>query len=238
MRKTTLLTLSAALAICLSASLVHATALWTFEVSQPATAGNGTSTFAAELGADAATSYANGSHASGSAVYSTPAGNGSAHSFSANGWVTTSGGGDYWQFSTPTGGSSSMSITWDQTGSATGPAHFKLQESNDGTTFSDVASYTVLLNGAPNPAWATSGAGLPSAAYSFSQTLSGLTASTVWARLVQTDNVSINGGTVAAGGTDRVDNMNIGGVVPEPASIVLAGTCLIGLAGFSLRRKS
>ena len=81
---------------------------WTFETSQPATAGP----FSPETGAGSAT----GSHA-GAAVYSTPAGNGSSHSFSSNTWAV----GDYYQYQVSTTGLDDISIQFDQTSSNTGP---------------------------------------------------------------------------------------------------------------------
>src|SRR5438105_15687052 len=76
-------------------------AQWTFETSAPTTAGP----IAPEVGSGSAS----GSHA-GAAVYSSPAGNGSVHSYSANTWAV----GDYWQFQTSTLGSSGISLSWDQ----------------------------------------------------------------------------------------------------------------------------
>jgi len=58
---------------------------WTFETTIPSAAGP----YSPEVGAGSAS----GSHALGTTVYSSPAGNGSSHSFSANMWTT----GDYFQ---------------------------------------------------------------------------------------------------------------------------------------------
>src|SRR5262245_19793198 len=81
---------------------------WTFETSIPVTAGP----IAAEVG----TGNASGLHA-GAAVYSSPSGNGSLHSYSANVWAV----GDYWQFQSSSTGNSGLNLSWDQTSSATGP---------------------------------------------------------------------------------------------------------------------
>ena len=43
-------------------------------------------------------------------------------------------------------------------------------------------------------------------------------------RLVNSDTVAVNGGTVAAGGTSRVDNVIVSSGVPEPGTL-----CLLGL---------
>ncbi len=217
-----------ATAACLFATQIanaaFTTTTWTFETSIPATAGP----FAAEIGTGTAT----GSHA-GAAVYSSPVGNGSAHSFSSNTWAS----GDYYQFLVdPTGGGSAFTISWDQTGSATGPRDFKLQSSTDGTTFSDVLNYTVLLNGgSPNPTWATSGTGLPSAAYSYSASVTGISATTtLFFRMLDISTTAINGGTVGTAGTDRVDNVTIAATsaatVPEAGTLFTVGG-LLGLYG-------
>ena len=69
-------------------------AQWTFEVSQPAKTGtagtpNLITNIAAEYGSGTASGYHAGTY--GTATYSTPAGNGTSHSFSANGWTTNPG---------------------------------------------------------------------------------------------------------------------------------------------------
>ncbi len=198
---------------------------WTYEVSVPATAGP----HVAEAGVNAATSQSTGFHSVAS-VYSNPVGNGSAESFSSNTWTV----GDYYQFTTSTLGFNSISIGWDQTSSNTGPRDFNLRYSTDGTTFFNIGStYSVLANGAPNTPWSSLGS--PNAAFSFLQ--SGPAAldnqATVWFRMTQANTISANGGVVAAGGTDRVDNIVINGtVVPAPASIAL-----VGLAGLIAGRR-
>jgi hypothetical protein len=201
-------------------------AQWTFETSLPVTAGP----FAAEVGSGTAL----GSHA-GAAVYSTPAGNGSAHSFSSNTWAV----GDYYQFQVSTVGFSGVSLSWDQTSSGTGPRDFKLSYSTDGSTFSDFVSYSVLANASPNPVW---NATTSSALYSFLNNLGSIATldnqSTVFFRLVDNSTVSANGATVATAGTDRVDNFTVTATlaVPEPETyaMLLAG---LGLLGFAARRR-
>ena len=96
-------------------------AVWTFETSLPATAGP----HAAEGGINAgAGSPASGFHASASVVYSNPAGNGSAESFSSTFWSV----GDYWQFSTSSVGYTDIHLAWDQASSNTGPRDFVLRQ--------------------------------------------------------------------------------------------------------------
>src|SRR5262245_18013945 len=90
----------------LSAALV---AEWSFETSAPATAGPHN----AEGGLNAGSvSQALGFHV-GAAVYSSPAGNGTARSFSSNTWAV----GDYYQFSTSTTGHSNLYVQWEQVSS-------------------------------------------------------------------------------------------------------------------------
>lgn len=184
-------------------------AQWTFETSAPATSGP----FAAEVG----TGQASGFHAGAATVYSSPAGNGSARSFSSNTWAV----GDYYQFAVSTLGLPNISVSWDQTGSNTGPRDFALSYSTNGTTFTNVGNY-----GLTAVAWSSATAAVGS---SFSYAVAGASnAANVLFRLTDISAVSINGGTVAAGGTGRVDNFTVTSAVPEP------GTWLMMLAGVGL----
>src|SRR5262245_52162078 len=118
-----------------SAAWAATIASWTFETSQPATAGP----HAAEVGLGSAS----GLHA-GASTYSSPAGNGSAHSFSSNAWAV----GDYYQFQVSTTGMQGVIFSWDQTASNTGPGHFQLQYSTGGpfTNFGGVITVGANLN--------------------------------------------------------------------------------------------
>jgi hypothetical protein len=203
-------------------------AQWTFETSIPVTAG----TFSPEVGAGSALGF----HTSSAAVYSSPAGNGSAHSFSSNNWAV----GDYYQFQVSTVGYSGITLSWDQTSSNTGPRDFQLQYSTNGTTFVNSGSvFSVLANAAPNPSWNSTTA---SALYSFTVTSFGAALdnqASAFFRVVDASAVSANGGVVATGGTDRIDNFTVSGVaaVPEPETyaMLLAG---LGLLGFGTRRRT
>ncbi len=84
----------------------------------------------ADSGALTAGSAFTAFHTSASTVWSNPVGNGSPKSVSSNNW----GVGDYYQFSFSTSGYGAINITWDQTGSATGPRDFKVQYSTNGST--------------------------------------------------------------------------------------------------------
>ena len=216
-----------ALGLGIVAAGAHADTIadWTFDSTAPATAGP----FSPEVGAGAASGF----HAS-TTTYSAPVGNGSAHSFSSNGWSV----GDYYQFRVSTTNLQNVQLSWDQTGSTTGPKDFELQYSVNGTSFSDLLSYSILANSDPN-AWSSTGA--PKAMFTFTQDLSSLSIldnqSNVYFRLVDRDTTALRGDTVASGGTDRVDNVIItASPVPVPAAIWLLGSGLFGLAGLRRRR--
>ena len=109
-------------------------AQWTFETSQPAGAASTTSpNVIPETLFNASTGVGSGTHA-GAAVWSSPAGNASVHSFSANLWAQN----DYWQFTvtpdvnyTYTG----INVSYDQNGSATGPKTFYFEYSVNGSSW-------------------------------------------------------------------------------------------------------
>src|ERR1051326_1343387 len=123
----------------------------------------------ADSGALTAGSAFTAFHSNASTVWSNPAGNGSAKAVSSDHW----GVGDYYQFSFSTSGYTAVSITWDQTGSNTGPRDFKVQYSTNGSTFTDAAgtnsTYTVTNDG-----W--SGTGSPKTASRRTLDLSGVSA--------------------------------------------------------------
>ena len=197
---------------------------WTFETTPPTNAGPHAADGGILGGA------ASGSHVATATVYDNPSGNGSAESFSSNNWAV----GDYWQFRSSSTGFQNITLQWDQTSSNTGPRDFQLSWSTDGTTFTPLgAPYAVLANAAPNPTWNPT---TNSPLYTFGPIAApaGLdNQATIYFRLTNTSTVSANGGTVAATGTDRIDNVIIGGdLIPEPASVgLLAG------AGLALRRR-
>ncbi len=200
---------------------------WTFETSAHTTAGP----VSPEVGAGSAS----GSHA-GAAVYSSPAGNGSAHSYSSTAWAL----GDYYQFQVNTAGLKDVVVTWDQTSSNTGPRDFQLEYSTNGSSFTNFGSvFSVLANSSPNPPWNGT---TSSSLYTLSQDLSSITAlndsSTVYFRIAMATTTSANGGTVASGGTDRVDNVIVSAnPVPEPSSLILAGLGAAVAACTAIRRR-
>ncbi len=225
--------LSVVLPLFISASAASAQTLaqWTFDINTPADLVN--STTIAGLPADVGTGTASGTHASAATDWTTPAGNGSDNSLSANTWAV----GDYYQFSLSTAGYSGLGVSFDATGSGTGPRDFSFAYSTDGLVFTDFANYTVLLNGAPNLSWSTANGN--QSAYTTTFDLSSITAldnaASVYFRLVNTSTVSINEAVVGTGGTSRVDNFAVY-VVPEPASAALIGLGLLAL--ISARRRN
>jgi PEP-CTERM motif-containing protein len=229
MKKLFILVASAAvIALPASGSTV---ALWTFESAF--TNITGSSTSLTGLPADAGFGTAAGVHA-GSATWSSPAGNGSLHSFSANNWVN----GDYFQFQTSTLGFSGIGVSYDQTSSGTGPGQFNLAYSTDGSSFTTIATaYAVLANASPNPVWNTT---TPSPLYTFTYDLTSITAldnkPSVFFRVINNSTTSANGGTVAAGGTDRIDNFHIYSPVPEPSTLAFLVAGFAGLFGLARRK--
>ncbi len=173
--------------------------------------------------AEIGTGSAYGSHAATSAVYSSPAGNGSVHSFSSNVWAS----GDYYKFVVPTTGIQNILVSYDQISSSTGPKVFSLFYSSDGTNFSSISNYTLSLtqtqfnNSTPSitgteSTWSTSLSG----AYNLAFDLSGISAlnndPNAAFEIVESDT------TTATGGTDRIDNVVVAGTaVPEPATMTL-----------------
>jgi hypothetical protein len=227
------LPLFAVLSILSAAAAAQATTIadWTFETSQPATAGP----FSPEVGSGSAS----GSHA-GATVYSSPAGDESAHSFSSTLWAV----GDYYQFEVSTTNLNDIMLSYEQTSSNTGPRDYQLEYSTDGINFSNFGSvYQVIANAAPDGPWSSGTVPVPTA-YDFAVDLTSVSAvdnaANVYFRLADADTTSAIGGTVATAGTDRVDNFTVTGSpvsVPEPGSVLLAvlGACGLGL--FSVCRR-
>lgn len=187
---------------------------WTFQTSVPLTAGP----HAAENGVFAASSFASGNTGG---TWSNPAGWGSTESFSSTDWNVN----DYFQFSLNTVGYEKISVSWQQTGSNTGPANFQLAYSTNGTLFTAFGNYNVTNDG-----WNTTNT--PSASEKFFD-LSSIAAldnqATVVFRLINTSTVAISSASpVATGGTGRVDNFTVS-AIPEPSAALLGGLGLIAL---------
>lgn len=189
-------------------------ALWTFEA--PGTPPDATAaTYPNVVAAQVVSGIAGGVHASASTAWSSPTGNGSAESFSSNNWAI----GDYYQLRANTLGYEDIQLSWDQTSSNSGPRDFQLAYSTDGVTFSNFGpAYSVLANASPNPVWNGTTA---SVLYNLSRDLSAFSGldnqADVIFRLICSGTTSANGGVLATGGTNRIDNFAITGTpVPEP----------------------
>ncbi len=197
------------IALCIAALLFSAKlnaipiAQWTFETSAPTTAGPHVAESGTQAGVAAASSV-------GLGTISSPAGNGSAHSFSGNGWNI----GDYFQFHISTIGFDNITISWDQTGSSTGPRDFILQYSTDGSSFNSIGSaYQVLLTDWVSGSFHTG--------FTFAPSLTAIASSIanqpdLYFRIVDNSTTAIGGGAVQTSGTDRIDNFTVNGTsVPE-----------------------
>ncbi len=221
-RRTFLLLIAAVSGLAIQSANADTIASWTFESSVPAAAGP----FAPEVGAGSAL----GSHLNASTVYSNPVGNGSAESFSSNFWSV----GDYYQFTVSTLGYQDITISWDHTGSNTGPRDFELQYSTGGP-FSTLGSYVVT-----NDNWSSVTYNSLSTRNANFTGFSGFdNASSVTFRLVNSSTGSVNGGTVATGGTSRVDNFTVSGIaaIPEPSMLAVSALVGLGLLAGARRRS-
>ncbi len=144
--------------------------------------------------ANASSGFSNGSPLGGNGAYATT-------------WTT----GDYWQFNTSSAGYNVTSLAFAVNGSNTGPRDFELEYSltnASNASYTNIAGYAVTL-----------------AAQNLSFNLSGIAAvanqASVYFRFVNYDTISVSGATVASGGTNRLDNVVLSGVVPGGASGVL-----------------
>jgi hypothetical protein len=178
---------------------------------------------------DIGSGFAAGAHASASTAFSSPAGNGSTNSVSANQWTV----GDYYQFAASSVGYTNISISFGQVGSGTGPGNFNLQYSIDGTTYTTFTNYSLPSS---VTSWSVTVSNSLSA-FSFDlSSITGLANDAALAfRFVDASTVAVNGGAVGTAGSDRLDDIIIGGSlinpVPEPSTIALAAisgvACLV-----------
>lgn len=219
--------------IAASSASAQTLAKWTFELNTPADVSNAATLTA--IPADIGTGTASGIHATNATDWSTPSGNGSANSLSANEWLV----GDYFQFSLSTVGYTGLKVSWAQVSSSTGPGEFKLAYQVNGGGFTDYANYTVLPNQAGAPGLGTWSSVTENVGYNYSFDLSALTAvdnaAAVDFRLIMVSTADATPpGTVANTGTSRVDNFEVA-VVPEPSSFALVGFGVLALV--ARRRK-
>jgi hypothetical protein len=220
-------TVLAAVAVAAFASQAQAVTVvqWDFE---SAVAPTGNQINWTSIASSTGSGFASAVHTASSA-WTTPSGNGSAKSASGTAWAV----GDYWQFSFSTVGYTGLTLSFDQTGSNTGPRDFTLAYSANGAPFTTFASYQL-----PAVTWNTTTYNSNSTfTFDLSAVAALNNASSVNIRLVDASTSSINGGTVASGGTDRVDNFTVN-LSPVPESTTSA-MLLAGLAtlGFIARRR-
>ncbi len=220
--------LASAVVLAASASASAAiVASWSMPTAVPAaTTGTNYVYGAADAGDATAGTSLSAFHALAATTWSSPAGNGSTYSLSSNNWSV----GDYYQISVSTTGFSDISLVWDQTRSSTGPSSFRVDMSTDGTNFSTIlASYSVIqagLTGTNTLAWSAAN-GVQGA---FTTTVASIAGADNQATLIFR---FVNLSTVAAGGTNRIDNIVVSGApIPAPGAIAL-----LGLAGLAARRR-
>jgi len=134
---------------------------------------------------------------------------------------------------------SNIQLSWDQTGSNTGPATFGLYWSATGTAGSwTLAGADYVL---PFATWNATTTQNSHESANLSADVALNTASTMYFRIVD-DSIASNGsivsGSVSTAGTDRIDNFVVTAtesVVPEPATLSLVGG--FGLLGWALIRR-
>lgn len=152
-----------------------------------------------------------------SSAWSYQVGNGSVASLSATNWVAN----DYYQFVVNTSGYCNITLSYEQTGSNTGPRDFKLQYSIDGSSFTDFGTtYSIT-----NDSWSSSSYKSASVKnFDLSGISSVTNAATVYFRVVVVGSTSINGSVTASGGTSRIDNFNVVGIrIPTPSFTTAPG---------------
>jgi hypothetical protein len=237
-------------AVSLAAVSVRADtiALWTFEAGQNSALASSFSVTGTTLGSipsDVGVGFASGYHATAASVWSSPAGDATAagpqlRALSANNWLQ---GSDYFQFTVSpdlaNNSYSGIGLTWDQTGSNTGPGTWGLYYSTDGITFAQFGSDYVIVNGS----WNTTTISPSHESVDLSAITALNSAATIYFRIVDDSPAtggSITLGNVGTGGTGRIDNFSVTANVtpiPEPASITLV--CGLGslLAWNLIRRK-
>jgi hypothetical protein len=219
---------AAALALSMPAQAVTLVQ-WDFEgaTTPPDLANSSTSpTVAASLG----TGTAWGVHADAATDWTTPVGNGSANALSSNSWAQF----DYYEFNFSSLGFLDLKLSVDHTGSSTGPRDFSVLV-GFGPAYFFVAAYSLV----GTPPWNSS---TPSSVHTYTFDLSAIDTiedqGSVSIRLASSNDTAIGGGSVAAGGTSRLDNFTIMATpVPEAgtAALLAAGLAVIGVA---VRRRT
>ncbi len=160
-------------------------------------------------------------------ILSSVAGNPNNHGFvagnsiSQNGW---NGNNSYFQFTLDATGYQNLVLSWTGNVSGTGPATNGLWYSSDGgSSFSLFSTFRAADNTATVAI--------------VSQDLSSVTALNNNALdIFRIYGTNVVGGTISAGGTEKIDNFTIDAVaVPEPSTMLLVGAGLFGM--FAIRRR-
>lgn len=226
---------STAILVCslvgITPALVSGTTIsqWTFENNTPTDLNNSKNGPNVTDESGNANGTASGYHASDQTDWSTPGGNGSANSFSANTWAV----GDYWQFSVSTLGYQDITLTWDQYRSSTAPAAWDFAYSLNGVNFT-----VALDNYAPSTSTWSSGSTIAGAGLSVNlMAVSDLdNASTVFFRIIADSSAS------NSSGTSRIDNFTVNGTgistnVPDSIPSFAGLGCVLAVL-VSLRRMT
>ncbi|HUI08155.1 MAG TPA: PEP-CTERM sorting domain-containing protein [Verrucomicrobiae bacterium] len=198
---------------------------WTFETSQPTGAGP----ISPETGSGSGTASTHG-------VFTHPTGDGTAYSWSSNGWSV----GDWWKFEVSTTGYTGITLDWDQTGSNTGPRDFQLAYSLNDSDWTDFGGILTVLPSASVGTRTFWTAGQYFSDYHFSVALDSAVdnQSAVYFRLTDMSTTAANGtSTVGLSGTDRIDSFTVQGI-PEPSTIMLVGFGLASCVLAIRRRRS
>ena len=218
------ITLAALAATVIAAHAQTTIASWDFEpdpliVNLTNTTFPSSGSYAADNGG---TGFLTAGHASASTAWSSPSGNGSSNSLSANNWAI----GDYIQFQFSTLTLSNIGITWSHFRSSTGPANFSLSYSTDGSAFTSFTNYAPSTN-----TWSSVSNNIASV---FTADLTSITLidnqADVYFRLVAGSAPS------ASSGTSRIDDVTIS-VVPEPSTYAMLALAGAGFAGYVIRRR-
>ena len=186
----------------------------------------------AEAGLQSGSAALTGLHASSATAYSTPSGNGSLKSISANNWATN----DYYQIRFSSAGHHNLKLTFDHTGSGTGPAEFLVSYSTNGGTFTTFSNYDIAKTNATSAAtWNNINSNSVSSVTMNFTPVEGLNnQSDVYLRFVMRSTASLGGGTVGTAGTSRLDNVVVEavsiGTPPTLAPVITSPTSSIATA--------